>query len=131
MNDLSAVEAYINSPEHQAWERATVARWLAPAARARIETDRKERLTVLRNAATARRRSAKMLRMPRWADATAIRQIYAAARALSRATGTQHHVDHIYPLQGRLVSGLHVAGNLQILPGADNCRKSNRFEVEP
>lgn len=54
--------------------------------------------------------------------------MYAKAQALTKATGIAHHVDHEYPLRGALVSGLHVENNLQILTGAENKRKRNKFE---
>ena len=67
-------------------------------------------------------------RMPPWANGAAIRAIYAEARRLTRETGIQHHVDHVIPLQGEFVTGLHVETNLQILPAADNIKKRNRYE---
>ena len=40
-------------------------------------------------------------------------------------------VDHVYPLQGKWVSGLHVHENLQVLPGVENSRKgARRVQVE-
>ena len=56
--------------------------------------------------------------------------IYREARRLSKETGVAHHVDHIIPLKGDLVSGLHVEGNLQILTASENLRKHNRFVEE-
>lgn len=68
------------------------------------------------------------LRMPPWADGAAIRAIYAEARRLTAATGVPHEVDHVIPLLGARVSGLHVETNLQILTRDANKRKLNRHE---
>lgn len=81
------------------------------------------------NANTRRRQAAKLQRTPAWLtedDLWLMQQAYELAQLRSHLFGFVWHVDHIYPLQGRRVSGLHVPTNLQVIPGVDNCRKSNR-----
>jgi len=64
---------------------------------------------------------------PVWADLQAIKEIYKKAHKLKKETGENWHVDHIVPLKGKIVSGLHVEYNLQILTATENCKKSNRY----
>lgn len=61
-------------------------------------------------------------------NAFMIETIYLTASELSKKTGIPHEVDHIVPLQGKEVSGLHVWNNLQIIPRTENRFKSNKFE---
>jgi hypothetical protein len=81
-----------------------------------------------KNADTAKRRAAKLQRTPLWLTLTHHKQIdrfYWEAAEVSKVVGEFYHVDHIVPLQGKTVSGLHVPWNLQILPAKENLSKGN------
>lgn len=62
-----------------------------------------------------------------WRDRDCIAVFYAAAR-IYREAGLDVEVDHVIPLHGEYVCGLHVENNLQFLPAIDNGRKNNSFE---
>ena len=82
--------------------------------------------------ATADYRAAKAQRTPSWLtedDHWIMEEIYELSYMRSKATSIQHHVDHIIPLRGELVSGLHVPENLQVMEGIENSRKNNRMKV--
>ena len=59
-------------------------------------------------------------------DWEAIKRVYAESKALTEQTGVYHVVDHIYPMRGRTVSGLHVPSNLRVVPAVVNARKANK-----
>ena len=79
------------------------------------------------NAYNAKRRALEKSSTPSWADLDAIKSLYNVAQYFDWISGgfVKHHVDHIVPLQGKTVCGLHVENNLQILIDTDNLRKSN------
>ena len=75
--------------------------------------------------------TAKIHRTPKWltaADYFEMECVYKYCGAL-RSIGLDYHVDHIIPLQGRTVSGLHVPNNLQVIHASDNLAKSNKWET--
>ena len=71
----------------------------------------------------AKHRASKLQRTPVWNNLQEIKEIY-----LRCPEG--YHVDHEIPLQGKLVSGLHVPENLQYLTAKENLSKSNKYKVE-
>lgn len=78
------------------------------------------------NAKCAKRNAFKAAAIPGWANHDAIVAVYAEAERLRRETGARYEVDHIVPLQSKIVCGLHWEGNLQILLKAENISKLNR-----
>lgn len=74
------------------------------------------------NARTAKRRAKQLKATPAWANENTIKEIY-------RNCPPGYHVDHIIPLQGKNVSGLHIAINLQYLPAHENLSKSNKIKA--
>jgi len=79
-----------------------------------------------------RRRAAKEQRIPKWQtedDLWLLDEIYELAALRSKLTGVPHDVDHIIPLKGRLVSGLHTPTNLQVITSRDNMKKGSKYLI--
>lgn len=79
------------------------------------------------NAKRAKYRASKLQRTVPYANQAKIQAFYTEAQRLTNETGIPHHVDHIIPLQGEIISGLHVETNLQVITASDNCSKGNKF----
>lgn len=78
----------------------------------------------------AKRRSRKLNATPGWLtedDYWWIEEVYHLAAIRTKATGVKWVVDHIIPLQGKRVCGLHVPLNLQIITESENSKKGNKF----
>ena len=86
-----------------------------------------EKVAVWKYKAEAKRRARKLNATVIWADNDAIGALYKEATRLTKETGIPHQVDHIIPLVGETVSGLHVHYNLQVLTARENQIKSNKF----
>jgi hypothetical protein len=78
----------------------------------------------------AHRKSRKINATPDWLTKEhkqEIQQFYWLAQDLKTVTGESYHVDHIVPLKGENVCGLHVPWNLQVLPADINLSKGNKY----
>jgi hypothetical protein len=83
----------------------------------------------LDNALKMRNKIERKKRVPAWLtedDHWMIEQAYDLAALRTKMFGVAWHVDHVIPLCGKKVSGLHVPYNLQVILGSENCRKGNR-----
>ena len=69
---------------------------------------------------SAQRRARKLKATPKWADLQGIKFFYIFCPE-------GYHVDHIVPLQGKNVCGLHILSNIQYLTAEENLKKSNKF----
>lgn len=76
--------------------------------------------SITQAARTSIYRASKIDRTPKWVDQDKLKEVY-------KKCPTGMHVDHIIPLNGDNVSGLHVPENLQYLTAKENLSKSNKF----
>lgn len=117
--------------KHKDVINAKTKRWVQNNPERSAELSRKSRLKhigrVLAN--KAKYLAAKKNRTPIWLTATELFEmqcIYTYRAALQRV-GLKYEVDHIIPMQGDTVSGLHVPENLQVIPTDENRLKSNKY----
>lgn len=95
----------------------------------RVRQYQKENKALIRKWVGSRKKAFK-LATPKWLTKEQRREMenfYWLASDLKRVTGDDYHVDHIIPLQGENVCGLHVPWNLQVLPSDVNLSKGNRL----
>jgi 5-methylcytosine-specific restriction endonuclease McrA len=84
------------------------------------------------NAINAKRRASVLQRTPKWlteSELVRIECMYSLASMLNNHGVELWHVDHIIPLQGNNVSGLHVYSNLRVVPSSENLAKGNRYDL--
>lgn len=85
------------------------------------------------NASCMQRYLSKIQAVPPWLSEfmqLGIAEFYSKAKMLSELTGVPHEVDHIVPIRGKLVCGLHVPWNLQVITESANCSKKNKIIEE-
>lgn len=83
------------------------------------------------NALAAKYKAAKIQRTPSWLTDEHDKKTeftYTLVKYLQQFSEENLHVDHVIPLQGKNVSGLHVHWNLQILTESENTSKGNKFD---
>ncbi len=80
-----------------------------------------------KRATQAKYRATKLKATPKWANIEAIKGWYKLAKMFDKTFKEKHHVDHIVPLQGKKVCGLHVEYNLQVLTAVENLSKGNKY----
>ncbi len=83
------------------------------------------------NALCMMRHTKKLHATPTWLTKEDIDKIgcfYSVAQMLSKHGNEPYEVDHIIPLQGKDVCGLHVPWNLQVITQEQNCRKRNKYK---
>lgn len=81
-------------------------------------------------AARAKRRAAQANATPKWLtaiDKAKIQEMYDVSVARETQTGVKHHVDHMIPIMGKKVCGMHVPWNLQVITATENLSKGWRI----
>lgn len=123
-------ENYAKNPE----------RYKAIAAKYRANNPEKVKITTLKSiqkrkplkaAAERARQAAKLKATPPWLtkeDWLQMDAVYFAANQTSKLAGFKCHVDHIVPLQGKSVCGLHVPWNLRVVSQSYNSKKRNSLD---
>ena len=81
------------------------------------------------NANNAKRRAMQLNATPSWATVKDIQAFYKLAKTLTMAEGVAYEVDHIVPLLGKDVCGLHCEFNLQVLSAIENRKKNNSWSA--
>jgi len=99
----------------------------------RARSDYKDRNVDVVRADTSVRKRRHREATPKWLtkeERLQMRELYVQARKLTTVTGERYVVDHIVPLRGEFVCGLHVPWNLRVITQDENLKKSNKL-VDP
>ena len=96
----------------------------------RNRSDYKDRNVDVVRADTSVRKRRHREATPRWltpAERLQMRELYVQARKMTELTRERYVVDHIVPLRGEEVCGLHVPWNLRVITQEENLKKSNKL----
>lgn len=86
-----------------------------------------------KSAQASKERAVKRNATPPWFssdDSKQVKALFKQRERLIEQTGVDHHVDHIIPLNGTTVCGLHVPWNLRVIPATENLSKSATIDTE-
>lgn len=82
-----------------------------------------------RDKANRRATRAKLARFPDELTQFIYSECHELRKLRNKITGFEWHVDHIIPLKGKEVCGLHIWSNFQVVPKVVNLKKGNRHAV--
>lgn len=119
--DLSKIDKVKALARYRKWRESNHEK-----ARANEKRYREKNPEVIKYAQSLRRSN---IRRPSWfgeLDELVLKEAYALSRLRAKATGFQWHVDHIVPIKGLTVSGLHSWSNIAVITWKDNLAKSNK-----
>ncbi len=114
-------------------ERVNLCRKNNPNLAKKKDQIQREKHYIKRIANVSKRRAAKIKRTPLWLtkeNLLEIESLYKKSTLFTKYCGEQYHVDHTIPLQGKLVSGLHVPSNLRVVRSGINLSKGNTYEIQ-
>ena len=122
-------KAYYEKTKESLYVKTRMWRLQNPEKNSVYATRNRQKHPDAKNADTAKRRADKLQRTPWWLskdELWLIREAYALAKQRTKMFGFTWHVDHVIPLRGQNVSGLHVPWNLQVIPARANIAKGNK-----
>ena len=135
LKNPEAKTSYLSKTEVKIAARTRTRKWNAanPERKRQMDLEFAEKNKALVTSYKAKRRATLRQAMPSWLtqdQILQIRAIYAEAKRLSDETGVPHDVDHIVPLAGKIVSGLHVPWNLRAIPKIENNRRPRIYQID-
>lgn len=127
--------AYLSRADVKILARLRTKGWVQtnPERKRAMDEEFKAKNPALVRSYKAKRRAVVLQACPTWLTEdhhAQIKAFYDASDAMTKATGVRHEVDHIVPLQGRTVCGLHVPWNLRVIPARTNNQRPRIWDPE-